>query len=85
MADDDTPVEAYPFEFRALVVQQLEAHGLALKEWKDDGLDVEREDGQQQFIGLANLYRRVMAPLRQGWQPVIAKPEPVPDLPRESS
>lgn len=60
MADEDTPVEAYPFEFRALVVRELEAHGLALKEWRDDGLEVERDDGQQQFIGLANLYRRVI-------------------------
>ncbi|MCU0702705.1 MAG: hypothetical protein MUF18_01785 [Fimbriiglobus sp.] len=60
MADEDTPVESYPFEFRALVVRELEHHGLALKEWRDDGLDVEREDGQQQFVGLANLYRRVI-------------------------
>lgn len=60
MADEDTPVESYPFEFRALVVRELEAHGLALKGWRDDGLEVERDDGQQQFIGLANLYRRVI-------------------------
>jgi hypothetical protein len=60
MADEDTPVEGYPFEFRALVVRQLEAHGLALKEWRDDGLEVERPDGQQQYVGLANLYRRVI-------------------------
>jgi hypothetical protein len=60
MADDDTPVEAFPFEFRALVVRQLEAHGLALKEWRDDGLEVEREGGEHHFIGLANLYRRVI-------------------------
>jgi len=60
MADEDTPVEAYPFEFRALVVRELEGHGLALKEWRDDGLEVERDDGQHQFIGLANLYRRVI-------------------------
>ncbi len=60
MADDDTPIESYPFEFRALVVQALEANGLTLKEWRDDGLEVERDDGQQQFVGLANLYRRVV-------------------------
>jgi hypothetical protein len=60
MADEDTPVEAYPFEFRALVVRELEAHGLGLKEWREDGLDIERPDGQQQYVGLANLYRRVI-------------------------
>jgi hypothetical protein len=60
MADENTPIESYPFEFRALVVQALEANGLALKEWRDDGLEVERDDGQMQFVGLANLYRRVV-------------------------
>lgn len=60
MAEDDTPVETFPFEFRALVVRELESHGLGLKEWRDDGLDVERDDGEKQFIGLSNLYRRVI-------------------------
>lgn len=60
MADEDTPVESYPFEFRALVVRELEANGLALKRWRDDGLEVERGDGQAQYVGLANLYRRVI-------------------------
>lgn len=60
MADEDTPPEEYPFEFRALVVRELEANGLALKQWRDDGLEVEREDGKNQFIGLSNVYRRVI-------------------------
>jgi hypothetical protein len=60
MADEDTPVEAFPFEFRALVVRELEAHGLSLREWKDDGMEVEREDGRHHFVGLSNLYRRVI-------------------------
>lgn len=61
MADDDTPVESYPFEFRALVVRELESCGLALKQWRDDGLEVERDDGREQYVGLANLYRRVIS------------------------
>ncbi len=60
MADDDTPVEAYPFEFRALVVREMEAHGLELVEWRDDGLDAVGADGEPRYIGLANLYRRVI-------------------------
>lgn len=60
MSDEDTPVEGFPFEFRALVVRELEANGLALKCWRDDGLEVEREDGQTHYVGLANLYRRVI-------------------------
>lgn len=33
----------------------------------------------------SNLYRRVMAPLRQKWTPqVVPRPEPVPDLPPET-
>jgi hypothetical protein len=60
MADDDTPVEAYPFEFRALVVQEMEAHGLELVGWRDDGLDAVDADGQARYVGLSNLYRRVI-------------------------
>lgn len=60
MADDDTPVEAYPFEFRALVVREMESHGLELVDWRDDGLDAVGQDGQSRYVGLANLYRRVI-------------------------
>ncbi len=60
MADEDTPVEAYPFEFRALVVRELENNGLALKEWQNDGMEVEDEEGKVRYVGLANLYRRVI-------------------------
>jgi hypothetical protein len=60
--DEFAPVsESFPFEFRALVVRELEAIGLGIKEWRDGGLAVEREDGTEQFLGLANLFRRVSA------------------------
>lgn len=54
----DAPA-SYPFEFRALVVRELEALGLGVKDWRDGGLDVEAEDGREQFLGLENLFRRV--------------------------
>ena len=54
----DAP-DSYPFEFRALVVRELEALGLGVKAWRDGGLDVEIDDGREQFLGLENLFRRV--------------------------
>ena len=60
MASEDTPVEAYPFEFRAMVVRELEANGLALTEWQGDGVQVEDGRGEGRYVGLANLYRRVI-------------------------
>jgi hypothetical protein len=85
----DTPA-SYPFEFRALVVRELEAIGLGVKDWRDGGLDVETEDGGEQFLGLANLYRQVTGhPPEAGEQLVrqfldnarVGRPEELAQLP----
>lgn len=58
MSDEPTP-EKYPFAFRAVVVRELEAIGLGIREWRAGGVEVESADGGEQFLGLANLFRRV--------------------------
>jgi hypothetical protein len=60
VSDHPAP-EKYPLEFRVAVVRELEAIGLGIKDWRDGGVEVEAGDGGEQFLGLANLFRRVSA------------------------
>lgn len=71
-ADPAPPPDPYPFDFRKLVVQELEGFGLGLREWRDGGVVIERDDGSEQLVGLVNLYRSVTA----------APPESAADLVR---
>ena len=97
MSDETAaPPEKYPFAFRAAVVRELEAHGLGIKEWRDGGVDLEREDGAEHFVPLFDLFRQVSAAppeaaeglVRQFFQPPQSQPaqnEPpaeLADMPR---
>jgi hypothetical protein len=53
-----TPSE-FPGNFRALVTREVLALGYQVIRWADDGLDVQRGEEKEVYIGLSNVYRRV--------------------------
>jgi hypothetical protein len=63
---------ALPSGFRAAVVRQLTQFGLQVVGWETDGVTVTSglQPGQQ-YIGLANLYRRVRSHPRDEWPHLI--------------
>ncbi len=75
-ADDfDDPGSGTPTQlpggFRAAVARQLSGLGYTVTRWQPEGVDVVAPGGSEQFLGLANLYRRAKAAGRAEWPRLI--------------
>jgi hypothetical protein len=69
-SEDSSPL-AFPDDFRAAVIAQLAVAGLSVIEWEQNGVHVRPADGNEQYIGLANLHRRAKAANPNEWPELI--------------
>ncbi|MGL6074717.1 MAG: hypothetical protein ACRC8S_11200 [Fimbriiglobus sp.] len=60
-----------PGDFRMLVAQELTALRLTPIRWHADGVDCQDADGEDRYLGLANLYRRAKGTEREEWPGLI--------------
>lgn len=86
--DESSPL---PDDFQAAVVAQLAVVGYSVISWEETGVNVRATangDGDEQYIGLANLHRRANAVDRSEWPELIrgflqrlasAKSQNIPD------
>lgn len=66
--DEQSPL---PDDFRAAVTAQLAATGLDVIDWERTGVNVRPVAGDEQYIGLANLYRRAKTAEPDEWPELI--------------
>jgi hypothetical protein len=69
--DAGQAMPSLPGEFRLMVAAELRSFGLTTKAWHSMGVDCVTEDGDERYIGLANLYRRVKGEPADEWPGVV--------------
>lgn len=69
MQTPDQPAQPpFPDEFRAVVVSELASAGLTVCGWEPTGVNVRpAAGGDDQYVGLSNLYRRAKAAAASEW------------------
>ncbi|MBP3958999.1 hypothetical protein J8F10_27465 [Gemmata sp. G18] len=91
MSAADEPVSHFPADFQAAVTAQLRADGYTIVGWEQNGVNVRPPDGgDEQYIGLENLHRRVRAAAPAEWPEMIhsflerlARAATAPDIPHD--
>ncbi len=70
-SDEESPALPFPDDFRSAVLAQLAAVRLSVIEWESGGIRVRPDDGEEQYVGLTNLYRRARAADHSEWSEMI--------------
>ncbi len=91
MSADDEPASQFPTDFRTAITTRLVAGGYTIVVWEQNGVNVCPPGGlDEQYIGLANLHRRVRAADIAEWPEMIgaflerlAKAVSAPDIPHD--
>jgi hypothetical protein len=71
MPQVEEPPSPFPDDFRGAVTEQLTAVGYRVVGWRECGVDVRPPVGDEQYIGLTNLHRRVRGADPAEWPQVI--------------
>ncbi|HEY1187743.1 MAG TPA: hypothetical protein VGE74_08805 [Gemmata sp.] len=87
----DEPAPPFPAGFRSVVTARLAAGGYSVADWEPSGVNVRPPGGgDEQYIGLANLYRRAKAAPPDEWPELIdgflgrlAQAVSAPDIPHD--